>query len=230
MFTSRQKAVAQVMSGNILVDDEPVTKAGTLVSVQSVIRIKKKEREYVSRGALKLLKALSEFQIEPKHKIGMDIGSSTGGFTQVLLEQQCQKIYAVDVGTNQLDYSLRKQEKIIVLENTNARYLEFEKIGEKADLIVIDLSFISILKVMPALVQFGKLSTDWITLIKPQFEAGRDEVQKGGIVKKESVRQKVIKDITQGLNLLGLNRLGLIESPIKGTKGNLEYLAWWKQD
>ena len=226
---SRQKAQAQIMSGNVLVNDLPIEKPGAMVDLHSVIRLREKTRDYVSRGAYKMIRALEAFPIAIEGRIAMDVGASTGGFTQVLLEKGIKKVYAIDVGTNQLDYRIRSNSRVISMEKKNARYLSKEWVADEIDLFVMDVSFISLTKIIPATLDLSHSKTDWITLIKPQFEAGPEEIEKGGIVKKEATRLAVNQRITQAFGVLGLKRLGCVESPIQGAKGNIEYLARWQK-
>ena len=225
---TRQRAQALIMSGNVLVNDVPVTKAGQVIPEGAAVRLRGEDHPYVSRGGLKLAKAISEFKIHVSNRVALDVGASTGGFTHVLLLNGAAKIFAVDVGHNQLDWKIRTDSKVVVHEKLNAREMGFETIGQRVDLIVMDVSFISIEKILPNLLQFATPETDWITLIKPQFEVGREKVGKGGIVTNEADRQEVVDRLTQFGETLGLRRIGLIESPITGTDGNKEFLAHWK--
>ncbi|HAR44146.1 MAG TPA: TlyA family rRNA (cytidine-2'-O)-methyltransferase, partial [Bdellovibrionales bacterium] len=210
-------------------NDEPVTKAGQLVDHSASIRIRGADHPYVSRGGIKLAAALDAFKIDVTGKTGLDIGASTGGFTQVLLLRGAQKIHAVDVGHSQLAWKIRQDSRVAVYEKTNARNMAYETIGCRVDIIVIDVSFISLEKVLPGLIQFATPETDWITLIKPQFEVGREKVGQGGLVRSEDDRQAVVTRITSFGETLGLLRQGLVESPITGTEGNKEFLAHWKR-
>jgi 23S rRNA (cytidine1920-2'-O)/16S rRNA (cytidine1409-2'-O)-methyltransferase len=194
----------------------------------AAVRLRGEDHPYVSRGGVKLAQAISEFKIPVSSRVALDVGASTGGFTHVLLLNGAAKIFAVDVGHNQLDWKIRTDSKVVVHEKLNAREMSFESIGQKVDLIVMDVSFISIEKILPNLLQFATLETDWITLIKPQFEVGREKVGKGGIVTNEADRQEVVDRLTRFGETLGLRRIGLIESPITGTDGNKEFLAHWK--
>jgi 23S rRNA (cytidine1920-2'-O)/16S rRNA (cytidine1409-2'-O)-methyltransferase len=227
---TRSKAQALIMSGSVLVNDVPVTKAGEpiLDAVETLIRVRGEEHPYVSRGAIKLAKAVNEFKIQVGGKVGLDIGASTGGFTEVLLLNGAVKVFAVDVGHNQMDWKIRNDPKVVCLEKVNAREIRFEQIGQKVGVIVMDVSFISIEKILPALLQFSTEATDWVTLIKPQFEVGKDMVGKGGIVTSENDRTEAVARVTQFGETLGLKRMNLIESPITGTDGNKEFLAHWK--
>ena len=218
------------MGGDVLVEDQPVTKAGQMVFTDAVIRLRGEDHPYVSRGALKLLGAIQSFGISCEGRVGLDVGASTGGFTQVLLEAGAPKVFAVDAGHNQLDWKIRQDPRVIVHEKTNARHMEFSLIGQTVDIIVVDVSFISLEKILPALRQFSLPgSTDWITLIKPQFEVGREKVGKGGIVQSQEDRQQAVASVTEFAMSIGLERQGLIDSPIAGTDGNQEYLAHWRQ-
>lgn len=226
---SRHRAQGLILSGNVLVNDVPVTKAGTLVAEDSAIRIRGGgEHPYVSRGGVKLARALEVFQIVVDGRIAMDVGASTGGFTQVLLLQGAQRVFAFDVGHNQMDWKIRSDPRVTVIEKTNAREMVFQVIGQKVDCIVIDVSFISLEKILPNLLQFAAEGCDWVTLIKPQFEVGRERVGKGGIVTSEEDRQEVVVKLRSFCESLGLRCLGLVESPITGTDGNKEFLAHWK--
>lgn len=229
LATSRHRAQALIMTGNVLVDDVPVTKSGQTISEESRIRLRAQDHPYVSRAALKLLGALDSFPIVVSDRVALDVGASTGGFTQVLLERGVARVFAVDVGHNQMDWKIRTDPRVTLFEKTNARSLEWELIGEQVDLIVMDVSFISIVKILPALIPFQKSGeTDWVTLIKPQFEVGREKVGAGGIVANDEDRQHAVAKVTEYASGLGLCRHGLIESPIAGTDGNRELLAWWK--
>lgn len=217
------------MAGDVLVNGEPVSKAGQLIEVGSEIRIRNNDPEnwFVSRGALKLLAAMNHFSINAKQKIALDIGSSTGGFSHVLLLKRIKKIYAVDVGTNQMDWKIRKRKRVILKEGINARYLGEAEIPEKVDIVVVDVSFISLRKVIPNLLKRVRQNSDFVTLIKPQFEVGPDQVGKGGIVSDSRLHVKVCKEIQTEFELLGLRLAGLINSPIRGQTGNQEFLAHW---
>ena len=225
---SRERAQGLIIAGKVLVNDVPVTKPGHAIAIDANIRVRGEDHPYVSRGGLKLQAALDQFKIPVQGRVGLDIGASTGGFTHVLLLREVEKVYAVDVGYNQLDLRIRRDPKVKVFEKVNARHLEFSLIGEKVDLIVVDVSFISLKKIIPSLIQFAKPSTDWVTLIKPQFEVGKDQVGKGGIVHSESARLAVINELSEFASSQGLIRCGLIDSPILGTEGNKEFLAHWK--
>lgn len=225
------KAQALVMSGVVIVNDKRVEKPSEEFEFDKEIRIKGQtvESKYVGRGGLKLEKALEEFHICPDKYICLDIGSSTGGFTDCLLQNGAKKVYAVDVGTNQLVWKLRKDARVEVRENVNARYLKSEDFDEKFDLIVIDVSFISVTKILPALISLLKHDGKIITLIKPQFEVKKGEVGKGGIVRDEQKHQRVIEEVNQAAHEFSLRIINIIESPILGAEGNKEFLALYEK-
>ncbi|MEK6578225.1 MAG: TlyA family RNA methyltransferase [Bdellovibrionota bacterium] len=226
---TRQRAQSLIMSGQVLVQEVPQTKAGALFSVDAEIRVRGQDHPYVSRGGVKLAGALDSFNIVVEGKTALDVGASTGGFTHVLILRGIKKVYAVDVGHSQLDWKIRSDSRVVVHEKVNARHMEYSLIGEKVDLIVVDVSFISLEKIFPALLQFTADSTDWVTLIKPQFEVGKDRVGKGGLVRSDEDRKRAIERLTKYGESLGVRLLALIESPITGTQGNIEYLAHWKR-
>ena len=225
---TREKAQRLILAGQVLVKDVPVTKPGEKIDESLPIRIRGEDIPYVSRGGLKLAGALDQFKIRVKGRVGLDVGASTGGFTDVLLQRDIQKVHAIDVGHNQLDWKIRSDPRVFVQEKVNARHLTYQQIGEKVDVIVVDVSFISLDKILPALLLFSKPDTDWITLIKPQFEVGREKIGKGGIVESDEARLEAVDRVTRFGESLGLIRIGLIESPIEGTEGNKEFLAHWK--
>jgi 23S rRNA (cytidine1920-2'-O)/16S rRNA (cytidine1409-2'-O)-methyltransferase len=229
LAATRERAQGLILAGQVLVSDVPVTKPGQSVSEEAAIRIRGDDHPYVSRGGIKLAAALEAFHISASGRSALDIGASTGGFTHVLLLNGAVKVFAVDVGHSQLDWLIRKDPRVVVHEKVNARNLEFALIGQKVDLIVVDVSFISLDKIFPAAMQFAHSETDWVTLIKPQFEVGKEKVGKGGIVTSEDDRQEVIRRLVAFAESLGLAHLGLIESPITGTQGNKEFLAHWKR-
>ena len=226
---SRAKAQALVMAGSVLVNRKPVSKAGYLVCDDDEIILKGRQCPYVSRGGLKLEAALEHFGIDVTNKICVDVGASTGGFTHCLLQKGASLVYAVDVGYGQLDWSLRNRKEVINLEKTNIRHVNPELFDPQPQLATVDVSFISLKVVMPAILSIMTRKTgDIIALIKPQFEAGPAKVGKGGVVKSEQVRKEVIRDLTHFFSqTLGLLVNGVIESPVRGTKkGNREYLAY----
>lgn len=225
---TRQRAQALILAGKVLVNDSPSTKAGEKVPVEAVIRLRGSDHPYVSRGGVKLAGALDSFSVSPEGRVGLDVGASTGGFTQVLLQRGALRVHAVDVGHSQMDWSLRSDPRVIQHEKVNARELTLDQIGERVGMVVIDVSFISLEKVVPALLPIAQADAEWITLIKPQFEVGREWVGKGGIVTSTEAIDQAIARITERFESFGLRRVGLIESPITGTDGNREYLAHWK--
>lgn len=228
---SRTKAQALVMAGVVLVNEQKVLKPSQEFLPTENIRLKGKSEEtkYVGRGGLKLEKALSEFQICPDEYVCLDVGASTGGFTDCLLQNGAKKVITVDVGTNQLVWKLRNDVRVEVRENVNARYLKPEDFSEKFDLIVMDVSFISVTKILPALKDLLAENGKIIILIKPQFEVGKGEVGKGGIVKDETKHAEVIEKINSFTNSIGLINLVLIDSPILGADGNKEFLALYER-
>jgi 23S rRNA (cytidine1920-2'-O)/16S rRNA (cytidine1409-2'-O)-methyltransferase len=228
---SRSKAQALVMSGVVLVDEKRVEKSSESFLEDAKIRIKNQtdETRYVGRGGLKLERALEHFYIRPSGYFCLDVGASTGGFTDCLLQNGAKKVVAVDVGTNQLVWKLRIDERVEARENINARYLKPEDFAEKFDLIVMDVSFISATKIIPALVPLLGASGKIIVLIKPQFEVGKGEVGKGGIVKEPEKHRRVITEINVFAEKIGLKIGGIIESPITGADGNKEFLGLYEK-
>ncbi len=224
---SRAKAQAFVMAGIVLVNEKRIDKASETVGESDVIRLKADpaEAKYVGRGGLKMEAALQAFDIRVDGYVCLDVGSSTGGFTDCLLQNGAVKVYAVDVGTNQLDWKLRSDDRVTVMENVNARYLEPGDFPERFDLIVMDVSFISITKIIKCLMPLLKTDGRIITLIKPQFEVGKGEVGKGGIVRDEEKRDEAVRNCIGFAENEGLKTLGVIDSPILGAEGNKEFLV-----
>jgi 23S rRNA (cytidine1920-2'-O)/16S rRNA (cytidine1409-2'-O)-methyltransferase len=222
---NRTRARSLIMSGVVFVDGIRVDKAGTFVGEDSKIELKDSALRYVSRGGIKLEAALREFEIDVNDKVALDIGASTGGFTDCLLKHGSKRVYAVDVGYGQLDWKLRQDPRVIIMERVNARYLKLEDIGELADISTIDVSFISLTKVIPSVLQILKPGGVLIALIKPQFEVGKGEVGKGGVVREESKHVEVIDKITHLLEELNFKTFGVIPSPILGADGNKEFLV-----
>ena len=230
-FETRQKAKAEIMAGNILVDNIKTEKAGTLIKEDSVIKVLEKKFPYVSRGALKLKKGLEAFKVSVQNKVALDIGASTGGFTEILLLNGAAKVYSVDVGYNQLAWSLRQSPKVIVLEKTNGRNLTPENLeNSQVDIAVTDVSFISLDKILPAAYGCLKGEGEMIALIKPQFEAGKDGVNKKGVITDPQVHIEVITKIVAVSEAIGFSVLALASSPLKGPKGNREYLIHFKKE
>ena len=223
-FESRTRSQAAIMAGQILVNEQKIDKAGTLVDIDSKIRILGEKLKYVSRGGLKLEKALEEFNVDPSGMVCLDIGASTGGFTDCLLQRGAEKVYAVDVGYGQLDLKIRNNPKVVVIEKTNARYLRPEDIPDKAALAVIDVSFISLAKILPAVFDLLSEGGQVAALVKPQFEAGREQVGKGGIVRDENTRNEVLSKVIKEAESIGFNFVASCDSPISGADGNREFL------
>ena len=225
---SRERAKTTVMSGLVFVNGQRVDKPGTAVDPEAAIEVRGEAIPFVSRGGFKLDKALKVFPVDPAGKACIDCGASTGGFTDVLLQHGAAKVYAVDVGYGQLAWKLRTDPRVVNLERTNLRYVTEEQIPELLDLAVMDVSFISIRLVLPAVRALLKSGADLICLIKPQFEAGREEVGKKGVVRDEAVHARVIRDILDFAPGVGLAVMGLDFSPIKGPEGNIEYICHLK--
>jgi 23S rRNA (cytidine1920-2'-O)/16S rRNA (cytidine1409-2'-O)-methyltransferase len=225
---SRTKAQAMVMAGVVLVNEQRVEKPSEQITPDSQIRIKKADdptSRYVGRGGLKLEAALREFQIDARDLVCLDVGASTGGFTDCLLQNGAAKVFAIDVGHNQIDWRLRNDPRVEVREGINARYLDPQDFAVRFDLVVVDVSFISVTKILPSLVPLLKPHGSLVVLIKPQFEVGRGEVGSGGVVRDEGKRIKAVENTNQFAATLGLDLKGMIESPITGAEGNIEYLA-----
>lgn len=228
LVSTRTRAQSMIIAGKVLVNDAPVTKPGALIKVDTQIRLREPELKYVSRGALKLKKALEEFSVETTGKIALDVGASTGGFTEVLLENGVVKVHTIDVGTNQLAWKIRSDPRVDSKENYNARYIEYDHFNTYFDLIVMDVSFISIKLIMPSLMKVSKSGTHLITLFKPQFEVGKEFVQDGGIVRDQELAVKVMENCATEISALcDLTVKKMIPSPIQGTDGNHEYLIHW---
>ena len=221
---SRQRAKAVIMAGKVLVDDSPVDKPGALIKNDAKIIVKIDDNPFVSRGGLKLEKALKSIPVSVKGLICLDIGASTGGFTDCLLQNGATKVYAVDVGYGQFDWSLRQDSRVVVIERTNIRHMPYEIINQKMDVIVADTSFISLKIVIPSAEKFMRNDTQVLALIKPQFEAGKKNVGKGGVVKDSNVRKQVIQNLEIFFKERGYEINQIIPSPILGPKGNKEYI------
>jgi len=226
---SREKAKALIMAGDILVDGIPVTKPGTMVDTSAAIELKG-EIPFVSRGGMKLDAALNHFRIDIEGMIVMDVGSSTGGFTDCLLKRGAKKVYCIDVGYGQMAWPLRMDQRVILLERTNIRYLERERIPDTVDFATIDVSFISLKKVIPRVREFVRKGGGILALIKPQFEVGKGKVGKGGIIRDEDARQAAVRSVREYAEGIGLKTIGVFQSPIKGHKGNIEYFLYLKND
>jgi 23S rRNA (cytidine1920-2'-O)/16S rRNA (cytidine1409-2'-O)-methyltransferase len=229
---SRTKAQALVMAGLVLVNEQRVEKPSTGVLPDATIRIKGTEDpafRYVGRGGLKLEAALRHFHVNPENWLCLDVGASTGGFTDCLLQHNARRVVAIDVGHNQIDWRLRNDKRVDVREGVNARYLKREHFDELFDLIVVDVSFISVIKILPALVPLLTESGRIITLIKPQFEVGKGEVGRGGIVREPEKHERAITQVNAVAKELGLENEGVIESPISGAEGNVEFLVCYRK-
>lgn len=225
LFESREKAKTAIMAGQIFIGTVCVDKAGTKVAIDADIHVKGNTLPYVSRGGLKLEKALSMYPIDLTEAVMVDIGASTGGFTDCALQNGARKVFAIDVGYNQLAWKLRQDSRVINMEKQNIRTVTPEQLGELSDFISIDVAFISLDKVLPVAVTLLKDSGSLVALIKPQFEAGREKVGKGGIVRDEAVHKEVLDRILHVAEDAGLYLHGLTYSPIKGTEGNIEFLG-----
>lgn len=227
---SRSKAAALIMSGEIYVNGQKETKAGCVVKEGDSVELRGKTMPFVSRGGYKLQKAVDCFSLSFENKVCMDIGASTGGFTDCMLQKGAKKVYAIDVGYGQLAWKLRTDERVINLERTNFRYLTAEQVNEEIDFASIDVSFISLKKILPVLFGFLKEGGECAALIKPQFEAGREKVGKKGVVREIETHIEVICNIVDFAYETGFSVLGLSFSPIKGPQGNIEYLLYLSKD
>ncbi len=226
-FASREKAKAAIMAGIVFADQERVDKAGNKIPVDANISVKGQVHPYVSRGGLKLEKAITAFQISLQDRIVLDIGASTGGFTDCALQHGARRVYAIDVGYGQLAWSLRQDERVVVMERTNFRYLRAEDLtGEPPDFATIDVSFISLRIILPALKDFLSTGGEVIALVKPQFEAGREQVGKKGVVRDKMVHKTVLKEMVHFAKQTGYLLKGLTYSPIQGGEGNIEFLMY----
>ena len=224
---SRERAQAYIMAGKVLVDEVPVTKPGTTVNPEAQVRVKGQDQPFVGRGGLKLLAALQRFEIPVQGRICIDVGSSTGGFTDCLLQAGAAYVFAVDSGSNQLVQSLRNHTQVRSLEQTNFRHAELGLLGTYVDIGVVDVSFISLELILEPLFQLLVRGGNAVVLVKPQFEAGRDQIEKGGVVTDPKVRQEVFTQIKAKAVSVGFQVLGEMDSPIEGKKkGNLEALLW----
>lgn len=230
IINSREKAKACIMEGKVYVDGQKVDKAGEKVSIEANIEYRGETLKYVSRGGLKLEKAMKSYDISLENKVCMDIGASTGGFTDCMLQNGASKVFSVDVGYGQFAWKLRTDERVVCMERTNIRYVTPEDIGEALDFASIDVSFISLKKIMPATLGLLKNDGEVVALIKPQFEAGRDKVGKKGVVREKDTHKEVVYGIIDFLLEQDLNVLGVGYSPIKGPEGNREYLVYFTKN
>ena len=223
---SREKARALILAGEVLAGDRPVEKAGDLVDEGAELRLRSAPMPYVSRGGLKLAHALDTFGVDPNGVVALDVGASTGGFTDCLLQRGAARVYCVDVGQGQLDWKVASDPRVRVLDRVNIRVAPLDLLPERADLIVVDVSFISLRLVLPALPAFGKPGASVVTLVKPQFEVGRADVGKGGIVRDEAARARALAEIRQAAAELRYGVGADTTSPITGGKGNVEFLLF----
>ena len=229
LAVSREKAKAVIMAGNVFVNGQREDKAGTMIDVLAEITVKGNQMKYVSRGGLKLEKAMSHFDVTPNEKVCMDVGASTGGFTDCMLQNGAVKVYSVDVGHGQLDWKLRNDERVVCMEKTNIRYVVPEDIAEPPALVSIDVSFISLTKVLQPVFNLMTPDGEVVCLIKPQFEAGREKVGKKGVVRDPKVHIEVIRKVIEFAAGIQMESLALEFSPIKGPEGNIEYLLHLKK-
>lgn len=225
-FESREKAKASIMAGVVYANEQKIDKAGEEVSIDAKLEVRENICPYVSRGGLKLEKAVKFFGVNLKDKVCMDIGASTGGFTDCMLQNGAKKVFSVDVGYGQFAWKLRQDERVVCMERTNIRYVTDEQIGEKLDFASIDVSFISLTKVLPVAFNLLKDDGEVVALIKPQFEAGREQVGKKGVVRDSKVHKEVIEKIISFSESIGFRVKNLSFSPIKGPEGNIEFLLY----
>jgi 23S rRNA (cytidine1920-2'-O)/16S rRNA (cytidine1409-2'-O)-methyltransferase len=221
---SRTRAQALIMAGVVFSGEKKLSKAGDLLAEDAPLEVRGKDHPWVSRGGVKLDHGLTHFGFDVTAAVALDVGSSTGGFTDVLLSRGAAKVYAVDVGTNQLAWKLRQDERVVVLEQTNARYLTSEQVPEPVDVVVCDASFISLAKVLEAPLKLAKPGAKLVALIKPQFEARREELAKGGVVRDSAVHERVCTEVKAWVEGQGWTVLGIVPSPITGPEGNVEFL------
>jgi 23S rRNA (cytidine1920-2'-O)/16S rRNA (cytidine1409-2'-O)-methyltransferase len=225
-FDTREKARKNIMAGLVFVDNQRVDKPGDKVKSNAEIEVKGEAIPYVSRGGLKLEKAINEFNLNLDGKVAMDVGASTGGFTDCMLKNNARKVFSVDVGYGQLAWELRTDPRVVSMERTNIRYVKTEDIGEKINFSSIDVSFISLKLVLPVVKELLDHNGEIVALIKPQFEAGREKVGKKGVVREPETHREVIMKVVRFAAGIGLELMGLTFSPIKGPEGNIEYLAY----
>jgi 23S rRNA (cytidine1920-2'-O)/16S rRNA (cytidine1409-2'-O)-methyltransferase len=221
---SRTRAQALIMAGAVFSGEKKLAKAGDLLAEDAPLEVRGKDHPWVSRGGIKLAHGLDTFGFNVTGAVALDVGSSTGGFTDVLLSNGAVKVYAVDVGTNQLAWKLRQDPRVIVLEQMNARHLTVEQIPEAIDIVTCDTSFISLSKVLETPLKFAKVGAKLVALVKPQFEAGREEVGKGGVVRDPAIHERVCAAAAEWVQSQGWSVVGVTQSPIKGPEGNVEFL------
>jgi 23S rRNA (cytidine1920-2'-O)/16S rRNA (cytidine1409-2'-O)-methyltransferase len=225
LVTSREEGRRRILAAEVLVNEQPLTKAGALIDQTAEIRLKSVS-PYVSRGGFKLEKALRQFHIDVKDKVGLDVGASTGGFTHCLISHGARQVYAVDVGYGQLDWKLRNDRRVIVLEKRNIRYLQATDLPSAPDIATIDVSFISLRLVLPRVKALLRSSGEIVALIKPQFEVGKGKVGKGGVVRSYEEHVRVIEEIREAAAALGFTIQAVTQSPLLGAKGNKEFLIY----
>ena len=224
LASSRNRAQAMILAGEVLNGDLRIDKAGTRVDEDAALRIRPRSPRYVSRAGAKIVAALDAFQLRVEGRVCLDSGASTGGFVGVLLERGAQRVYAVDVGYGQLDYKLQTDPRVLVRDRVNLRYLDVDKLGEKVDFVSLDLSFISLTKVLEAVRLLLNDQGQVLCLVKPQFEVGRNKVGKGGIVRDEEARQGAVEKVREYAESIGFKAIAHIDSPLPGSKGNREFL------
>jgi len=229
---TRQKAQALILAGQVLVDEQKVEKCGTGVSAEARLRLLGGPLPYVGRGGQKIEAALDHFHADPKGKVCLDVGASTGGFTDCLLQRGARRVFAVDAGTNQLDWKLRQDSRVTVMEKTNARYLTFEQIGCRVALVTMDVSFISATLILPALPPLLEEGGELLVLVKPQFEVGPGQVGKGGVVRDPRLHEEAVSRVARKMVELGFLEIGRVESALLGASGNREFFlhAIWPKN
>ena len=230
LAASRERAKRRIMAGEVLVDEQKIDKAGTMVKPEAKIRLLGEDLPYVSRGGLKLEKTMKTFGVTLDGKVAADIGASTGGFTDCMLQNGAQKVYAIDVGYGQLAWKLRTDERVVNMERTNIRYVTRDDLGEPIDFASIDVAFISLDKVLPVAKTLLSATGEILALIKPQFEAGREHVGKKGVVRDPKIHESVIENVVALARGLAFVTKALTFSPVKGPEGNIEYLIWLTKD
>jgi 23S rRNA (cytidine1920-2'-O)/16S rRNA (cytidine1409-2'-O)-methyltransferase len=230
LAASRARAQALIMAGTVFAGEKKLSKAGEMLAEDAPLEVRGKDHPWVSRGGIKLDHGLANFDFDVSGAVALDVGSSTGGFTDVLLSRGAATVYAVDVGTNQLAWKLRQDPRVVVHEQTNARGLDSSIIPEAVDVVVCDASFISLAKVLEAPLKLAKLGAKLVALIKPQFEAGREEVGKGGVVRDPAVHERVCAEAKGWVETQGWTVLGITPSPITGPEGNVEFLLGAEKD
>lgn len=231
LASSRERAQALILAGKVLVDEQKISKAGAQVEEHAAIRLLGEDLKYVSRGGLKLERALDHWKIDVKNRVCLDVGASTGGFTDCLLQHGAARVIAIDTGYGQLDFKLRQDPRVRLLEKTNARYLSAQIVGEPVRFVAMDVSFISATLVLPPVVasafpEGARRGCQMVVLVKPQFEAGREHVGKGGIVRDEAVQSAAVEKVRAALRELGATTTDSIDSPILGAEGNREFLLY----